>query len=414
MKKIGLLSFLLIFPLFLQAQLKAVYLAPPKHIGGLRATGKDYPYVIPFVATDETFFVQFDDLEGDEKNYYYRIRRYDEHWHPSDLLPQEYIDGYDSDMIQNQENSRATTVSYTHYFFKIPNENTRIKLSGNYLIEILDEDENPVFNIPLVVYEHTVNVAVQARRTNDPATLTTHHFIEFSIFPNGLQPLNPATDLRVILLRNENLFDARVFGNPTFVLPNELRYREPARATLLAGNEFLSFESRDLRGYNRGVAASELKEFYEFYLPVYFPRRNYLELHDIDGSFLFDSFQGRNNKDLESDYVRVHFRLNKSALPDDGRAYVVGRWNNWQTTERYRLKPVEGENFAETVIPLKQGYYDYYYVGRKPDGSIDWTAVTPSFYETENRYTVLVYYRPPGARYTRVVGLGQAVSKPLK
>ncbi|NPA45822.1 MAG: DUF5103 domain-containing protein [Chlorobi bacterium] len=394
------------------AQLRAVYQAPPEHIAGLRATANDYPYVVPFAAMDERFFIEFDDLEGDEKSYYYRIRRMDEHWHPSNLLPQEYIDGFDSDMIQTQENSRATLQPYTHYSFSIPNRNTRIKLSGNYLVEILDEDENVLFNIPVIFYEKTVSVGLQAKRTNAPATVATSHMLELTVYAGRLQGANPASDIRIEIYRNANLFEPLVLHQPTFNLGNEWRYHDPQKMTVAAGNEFLSFETRRQRGYNRGVDFSELDDLYHYYLPVYAPSPHYMTYNDIDGSYIFDA-TGTEHPATGADYGPVHFRIAKD-LAAGRDIYVVGRFNNWQLSDAYRLRPVEGADFAETTVLLKQGYYDYYYVGRHKDGRIDWTAVTPSFAETENRYTAVVYYRPPGARYVRVVGMGQAVSKPLK
>ena len=59
----------------------------------------------------------------------------------------------------------------------------------------------------------------------------------------------------------------------------------------------------------------------------------------------------------------------------------------------------------EAALLLKQGYYNYGYVfvpdgerrGRMPAGD-------GSFYEAENEYTILVYYRPAAGRYDRLVG----------
>jgi len=412
MKKTGFF-FLMLMVTAAYGQLQQLYMAPPSHIGGLRATANDYPYVIPFADLNETFFVEFDDLEGDEKTYYYRIRRYDAQWKPSSLLPQEYIDGYDSDMIQTQENARATLQPYTHYAFRIPNEYTRIKLSGNYLIEILDEDDNVVFNIPLMVYENTIRMGIKIKRTNDPATVNTDQRLEIRLYPEGLQPLNPASDLCVVVYKNAAIFDPVVLHAPTYTMGNELRYDDPSLLTFPGGYEFLSFESRYERGYNRGVDSWDLKDLYEFYLPAYRPPHSYLTYRDIDGSYVFDA-SGTDTPSTEADYVRVFFRVDSASIPPGRDIYVVGRFNQWQLTEPYRLKPVHGQGYYQTTALLKQGYYDYYYVGRTPGGRIDWTALTPSFAETENRYTVLVYYCPPGARYTRLVGMSQAVSQPLQ
>ena len=52
------------------------------------------------------------------------------------------------------------------------------------------------------------------------------------------------------------------------------------------------------------------------------------------------------------------------------------------------------------ALLLKQGYYSYEFVQQDA-----LTARTMgSFFETENEYQVLVYYREQGARYDRLAG----------
>ena len=44
------------------------------------------------------------------------------------------------------------------------------------------------------------------------------------------------------------------------------------------------------------------------------------------------------------------------------------------------------------------------------NGFVDEGAISGNFSETENDYKVLVYYRDLGARYDRLIGLGQGSS----
>ncbi len=412
-KHITLFSFLAFFPAFIPAQLDRLYLPPPDHIKSAVCSINDYPYINPIASIDEYLFISFDDLEADQKTYYYRIRRFDQNWQASSLLPMEYIDGYDTDYIPNEENSQATLQSYTHYSFKIPNANTRITKSGNYLIEILDEDEEPVFNFPVIIYEKTISVSVQVQRPVEPAKMHSHQFVKFWLNTGDFHISDPSNDLTVKLYKNENLFEHTVFHAPTFHSGNRLEYHFPYLSVFPGGDEFLHFETRDLRGYNPGLDSLRLKDYYHAYITPYLPRRLYVERKDIDGSFVIDSFQAEDDA-TESDYISVHFRLPPQEVPSGKDIYVVGRFNNWQADNRSRLRFNKETGLYETSFRLKQGYYDYYFVGKNADGSLDWTAVYPSFSETENRYTVVVYYHPPGARYTRVLGIGQAVSKPLK
>ena len=56
---------------------------------------------------------------------------------------------------------------------------------------------------------------------------------------------------------------------------------------------------------------------------------------------------------------------------------------------------------------LKQGYYSYSYVLREKgstDYLLDYNETEGDHWETENAYTILIYYRPPGARHDHIIG----------
>jgi hypothetical protein len=64
----------------------------------------------------------------------------------------------------------------------------------------------------------------------------------------------------------------------------------------------------------------------------------------------------------------------------------------------------------ELVMKLKQGFYNYKYVVVNDKNQLDEGAISGDFYETENNYKVIVYYRDLGARYDRIVGFGEGTS----
>ncbi|PKP28928.1 MAG: DUF5103 domain-containing protein, partial [Bacteroidetes bacterium HGW-Bacteroidetes-18] len=66
----------------------------------------------------------------------------------------------------------------------------------------------------------------------------------------------------------------------------------------------------------------------------------------------------------------------------------------------------ESLGLYETKLLLKQGFYNYQYVTKEIDGTINNHDIDGSFYQTENDYTVLVYYKKFGSRYTKVIGVG--------
>ncbi|MEZ4949342.1 MAG: hypothetical protein R2784_08145 [Saprospiraceae bacterium] len=52
---------------------------------------------------------------------------------------------------------------------------------------------------------------------------------------------------------------------------------------------------------------------------------------------------------------------------------------------------------------LKQGFYSYQYVMVDKDGNKDFETLEGNDYQTENEYTIIIYYHPFGARYDQVI-----------
>ena len=64
----------------------------------------------------------------------------------------------------------------------------------------------------------------------------------------------------------------------------------------------------------------------------------------------------------------------------------------------------------EISLLLKQGFYNYKYVVVDKYGNLDEGFISGNFDETENNFKVIAYYRDLGARYDRLIGMGEANS----
>jgi phenylacetate-CoA ligase len=56
------------------------------------------------------------------------------------LFDIDFLNGFNEMPIEEWENSVNTTMLYTNYTFTIPNEDVSLKLSGNYIVEIIDPE----------------------------------------------------------------------------------------------------------------------------------------------------------------------------------------------------------------------------------------------------------------------------------
>ena len=63
---------------------------------------------------------------------------------------------------------------------------------------------------------------------------------------------------------------------------------------------------------------------------------------------------------------------------------------------------------------IKQGFTNFQYVVADSKGNVDReNAIDGNFYQTENNYSILVYYRENGQRNDRVIGKGDANSSDI-
>ncbi len=412
MKKVFFILLLTQFSFISLAQLEKQIVLPPYYIKTVKLDNGKKPKPAAIISLRERIFLSFDDLQADEKEYQYRIKRFDENWQLSNLNESEYIDGFATDYITDITQSSGTLQSYTHYSAQIPNENTRILLTGNYIAEILNEDEEVIFSKPFIVYSQNINVGMQVKWPIDISLKDHMQFIEFSLYKTGYNIINETESLTVKIFQNNDIGYALSFHQPTFYKGEEWVYHYPHEALFEGINEFRRFETKDLRGYNYGISHKELNELYDFYPYTGNFRYKYSYYKDIDGAYILNSTQAPEDVNTEADYVNVHFSFNGILEPDES-LYVIGQFNDFSPTPNYQLNfNAETQRYEATIL-LKQGYYDYMFVTKNKQNQIDIAAIEGSFAQTENEYTIIVYYHPPGARYTKVIGYGHTSSEQI-
>ena len=200
---------------------------------------------------------------------------------------------------------------------------------------------------------------------------------------------------------------------PQYNLGKKLIYKYDNELSFWGGNEYLYFENKFVRNTNIKIRGFDLNEIYSNYLYTDIPRKNkkYTYNPDINGGFLFD-VSNSSNPEFEADYVNVNFSLKKPDIIDsETKIYIVGDFNNHEISENYVMSYNPINELYESVIKLKQGFYNYKYVEVDSNSEIIHGKIDGNFDETENEYNVIVYYRNYGERYDRVVGVGKGLSQ---
>lgn len=403
-----LLSF---FCITLTAQVQ-VEITPPYNIKTASFV-QNSQNVVPIFRLGDSFEFQFDDLFGNEADYYYEITHCDYNWVPTDIPKSEYLSGFDSQKIQENINSFNTLQIFTHYQLTIPNNYTKIKLSGNYVLTILNSDKEVVLKRYFVLYENIVSVPLKIRRARTVKNIYSKHNLNFEI--NGDQILfqNPTQNLKVVLLQNGNFNTAIKNIVPQYNLGNVYVYKYDMETQFWAGNEFLNFDSKDIKNANNYVSfVNSDNDIYNTHLytndaKASFPYSNY---SDLNGNFSIRKFDGENNT-IEADYSWVYFTLSAPLASPKSSIYIVGMFNNYSTAPEYRMDFNTEKGLYEKAILIKQGFTNYQYLTVNSEGFVDSeNAIDGNFYQTENDYSVLVYYKGNTDRYVRVIGKGSANS----
>ena len=379
-----------------------------ENIRGVKLVVNDDPLAYPILETGDRFVLTFDDLADDQEDYAYTIVHCDADWSESNLSPLEYIRGYTNNEIQDYEFSFNTLVPYTNYRIELPNSDIQWTKSGNYLLKIYvsGDEENLVITRRFMVVEKTMNISLDLVRPAAIKKFKTHHEIDFVVNHQGVQVRSPKTDVKVAVMQNGRWDNAVTDVEPLFIKGNELIYDYQDKFVFPAGREFRRFDARSTR-YRADRIRSLEDDGRMNYMSVQpdVDRNGELDnfFADLNGAFCIDNLH-EDDPDLEADYVEVFFEFPMEQPIDYGDIYVFGKMTDWQLKEEFKMDYSDRQKAYVGRAFLKQGYYNYVYAFVEDSSyDIDATKFEGNWWETDNDYHILVYYRPFGARYDQLV-----------
>jgi hypothetical protein len=385
---------------------------PPNYIKTIIFKGSQQESQLPILRLGESLRLEFDALNGKEEDFYYVIEHFNFDWTPSPLVKSEYLRGFDNQRIFAYENSFNTYQIYSHYKLRIPNQQTKALLkTGNYIISIWNDNDEMVFSRKFMIYEEAVNVGVSIKRYRDVKFIEEKQSVDIVIANNSFNFNNPMETVKTLIIQNNNLATSIDNLKPQYILGNELTYKYVSESSFWAGNEYRFFENKDVRAANIGVQFIDLKEIYHNYLFTHSSRANdiYTYNPDINGNFVITAID-RDNVSIEADYTMNHFKLFYPFLKEGQRLYVYGNYNNFALDAENELIYNPETAVYEATFRMKQGFYNFKYVVVEKNGALNEGAVSGNFWQTENNYKVLVYYKDLGARYDRLIGIGEGSS----
>lgn len=376
----------------------------------LRVQVVDNPLSPPIINLNagDRIEISFDELAEDRSYLRYSLTHCNANWRPSQLVELEYLDGFNQADVTDFAYSQATTVHYVNYRITIPNEQMNIKVSGNYLLRVWDED-NPdeiLLQVRFMVNEGGADVSGDVSTITDVDYNKSHQQLSITVDSDRAKVGDLFNDLIVIVGQNGRLDNEAVLPHPLRVSGRRGYYEHQRQLIFKAGNEYRRFETVSTSFPGMGVEEiSYYDPYYHFKLITDEPR--------ADGQYLYDQTQfGRftireynsTQSDTEADYVVTHFTLDMPKR-DDVDLFLDGDFTSRRFDPESRMVFNRATGLYERSMLLKQGAYNYQYLAVPAGSNVGYTEVVEGdFYPTVNEYVVRVYHRPPGGRYDRLIG----------
>lgn len=352
-------------------------------------------------------YVSFDELSHDYHRYVYRLHHCEPDWSESEeLLESDWLEGFNNVVIDDFERSINTTVPYTHYRFTLPNDQCRPTMSGNYRIDIIDDDtQEIVASVEFMVTEQSMILSLNASSNTDRDTNVSHQQVTFGLRYGDHLVTNPDEQIQTVVMQNSREDNCVWNAEPSSVNHLGMEWRHRKELIFDAGNEYRKFEVLDPSHPTMGIDRIRWDgEYYQVFPFLSEPRPNYIYDEDADGSFIIRNSNDREN-DTTCDYVWVNYRLKAPELKE-GQIVIDGRWTT-EEPESYVMTYDPEQRLYTAKILQKQGYYSYQYLWVTADGETRPLPSEGNFFQTENRYQAFVYYKGTGERTWRLTSYDQ-------
>ncbi len=375
--------------------------------------GNQLGYPVITLGSTMSLELHFGDLAATVKNYSYTYQLCDADWQPVSLSEMDYIQGFLQNRLTQYRASSVAAVKYMHYQALIPDKSSAPSKPGNYLLKVfLNGDTSKLaFTKRMLVLNDQVPVGLKIAQPYNSSFLRTHQKVQFTINVAKCNIFNPKQQLKVVVLQNYRWDNAVEGIQPVFMRGNLYEYNGEQDCVFPAGRDY---RWADLRSFRYQSERIDHIDKYHDPVDVYLrpdPERTqerYIQMPDINGFFQV-ACTDVNNPWWQGDYGNIHFTFypkNNQPFPNKD-IYLMGEMTANAINDSTKMDYNAEKGVYEKTLLLKQGYYNYNYVTKdiKNKNSKPETAYTEGdYWETENTYTVLVYYRSLGGRFDELWG----------
>lgn len=370
----------------------------------------NYPFL--YLGDPTPLTISFDELlprTAQASDFWITMVNCDEYWQPTTLLPIEFLEGFTTDRITNFIRSENTRIPYIHYEYSFPSQSIQFKRGGNFLLKIFraGDEEDLIITRRFTVADNKVGINPLIGKSLYVTQRNRLQRVDFTLNIMNLPIRDPRQDLEVVMLQNGR-WDNAVFDlEPTFIQDKELEFQIDAQRQFDGGDEFRILDMRTFRFYTAAINNIENRDsiyYVNLYVDETRAEKSYFSNRDLNGRY-FVEVQEWSQGSYMADYGLVNFKLKSPDPITDGDVYVIGDLDGYACSDAFKMEYNPAKFRYEAEILLKQGYYNYKYAVLPHNSTLlDESRFEGSHFETENDYTILVYFRNPLLRSPELVG----------
>ena len=276
------------------------------------------PSTLPVMTMDGTqrLYLSFDDLDADYKRYTYTVIHCNRDWSPSEeLVIADYLENFEFEEIRDFNSSMGTYQPYTRYELYLPNKHFNWTLSGNYVLQVFDENQRLVMTKRFVSVQRRVPIASFQEYASRVQISRTHQELQFYSDLKEIYLDEPMQSVEATIIQNTNWNTSMELIPPRRIMGDRLMFDYPNRIIFPAGKPYRIADLRSARSRSAGVYAIET---YDNVIWVTMEtdrkrlRTKSIDDFDIDGSFVIANVD-QNGAELRSEYLNVMFTLESAA-----------------------------------------------------------------------------------------------------
>jgi hypothetical protein len=274
-----------------------------------------------------------------------------------------------------------------------------------------------IFTHRFYVVEDQIGIAAKVQEPYDGNISKTHQKISVQLDLKQIYSLQ-TEQLQIEVIQNYRYNDAIKITEPNFIRGSILEYNKEDQLIFPSGKEARWLDLQSMQLVSDRISRFQKVQDQNFVFLKTDMTRNelaYYSFNDLNGNYLIsntDALQSEN----QNDYAHVVFTyLPKDHLPLVGQnLYLSGAFTNNELNKNAEMVFDPKLGLYQKTLILKQGYYSYNYILRDrldPNSIDDFTETEGNHWETENNYSILVYYRAPGTQFDSLLGFSTINSK---